>query len=188
MHQNADKRIYCSKTEVHMNNKYASDLPYPEITVAENPSEAKLLMPVYSGSAGELTAVLTYAYQSYITPKYPELAKALKGIAVTEMKHHALLGKTIYALGGYPIMGARTYWNGSFADYTTSPKKYLAENIIAEQNAIMNYERTILNLSTDEVKLLLERIILDEEIHIKIFKELLKEYFGEKTPDDCEQN
>ena len=48
----------------------------------------------------------------------------------------------------------------------------------------MNYERTILNLSTDSVKMLLERIILDEEIHIKIFKQLLKEHFDvecEKT-------
>ena len=81
-------------------------------------------------------------------------------------------------------MGARTYWNGSFANYTLDPKRYLSENILAEQNAIMNYERTILNLSTDSVKMLLERIILDEEIHIKIFKQLLKEHFDvecEKT-------
>ena len=74
-------------------------------------------------------------------------------------------------------MGARTYWNGSFVNYTLDPKRYLSENILAEQNAIMNYERTILNLSTDSVKMLLERIILDEEIHIKIFKQLLKEHF-----------
>ena len=38
----------------------------------------------------------------------------------------------------------------------------------------MNYERTILNLNEESVKMLLERIILDEEIHINIFKELLK--------------
>lgn len=74
-------------------------------------------------------------------------------------------------------MGARTYWNGSFANYTLSPQKYLRENVLAEQNAIMNYERTILNLSSDSVKMLLERIILDEEVHIKIFKQLLKDHF-----------
>ena len=98
------------------------------------------------------------------------------------MLHDKLLGETIYKLGGYPVMGARTYWNGSFANYTLSPQKYLRENVLAEQNAIMNYERTILNLSSDSVKMLLERIILDEEVHIKIFKQLLKDHFD----DECE--
>ena len=135
--------------------------------------------PVYAGSASELTAVLTYSFQRYVSPKYPEITTALKGIAITEMHHHELLGETIYALGGYPVMGARTYWNGSLVNYTLDPRKYLRQNIVAEETAILNYERTILNLTTDSVKMLLERIILDEEVHIKIFKELLKSQFGE---------
>lgn len=158
-------------------SKYASALPYPDVEVEKNIAESKLLMPVYSGSTGELTAVTTYIFQTYVTPKYPEIQEALKGIAITEMLHHKLLGETIYKLGGYPVMGARTYWNGSFTNYTLSPQKYLRENVLAEQNAIMNYERTILNLSSDSVKMLLERIILDEEVHIKIFKQLLKDHF-----------
>ena len=159
--------------------KYASDLPYPEIEVEQNVTESKLLMPVYAGSASELTAVLTYSFQRYVSPKYPEISTALKGIAITEMHHHELLGETIYALGGYPVMGARTYWNGSLVNYTLDPRKYLRQNIVAEETAILNYERTILNLTTDSVKMLLERIILDEEVHVKIFKELLKSQFGE---------
>lgn len=159
--------------------KYASDLPYPKIEVEQNVAESKLLMPVYGGSASELTAVLTYSFQRYVSPKYPEITTALKGIAITEMHLHELLGETIYALGGYPVMGARTYWNGSLVNYTLDPRKYLRQNIVAEETAILNYERTILNLTTDSVKMLLERIILDEEVHIKIFKELLKSQFGE---------
>lgn len=160
-------------------SKYRSDLPYPDIIVEKNPTESKLLMPAYAGSASELTAVLTYSFQKYVSPKYPEIATALEGIAITEMHHHELLGETIYALGGYPVMGARTYWNGSFVTYTLDPRKYLRQNIIAEETAILNYERTILNLTSESVKTLLERIILDEEVHVKIFKELLKEHFGE---------
>lgn len=162
-------------------SKYASELPYPKIEVGQNVAESKILMPVYSGSAGELTAVMTYCFQKYITPKYPEITAALEGIAITEMRHHELLGETIYALGGYPVMGARTYWNGSYVNYTLDPRKYLRQNIIAEETAILNYERTILNLTTDSVKMLLERIILDEEVHIKIFKELLKSQFNEEA-------
>lgn len=164
-------------------SKYASELPYPDVEVEKNIAESKLLMPVYSGSSGELTAVMTYCFQMYVTPKYPDIRQVLKGIAVTEMLHHKLLGETIYKLGGYPVIGARTYWNGSFANYTLSPQKFLRENILAEQNAIMNYERTILNLSSDSVKMLLERIILDEEVHIGIFRQLLKDNFDV----DCER-
>ena len=164
-------------------SKYASELPYPDVEVEKNIAESKLLMPVYSGSSGELTAVMTYCFQMYVTPKYPDIQQALKGIAVTEMLHHKLLGETIYKLGGYPVIGARTYWNGSFANYTLSPQKFLRENILSEQNAIMNYERTILNLSSDSVKMLLERIILDEEVHIGIFRHLLKDNFDV----DCER-
>ena len=76
--------------------KYASNLPYPEIQVEPNVAESKLLMPVYSGSSGELTAVMTYCFQMYITPKYPDIQEALEGIAITEMRHHELLGKAIY--------------------------------------------------------------------------------------------
>ena len=76
-------------------------------------------------------------------------------------------------LGGYPVMGGRTYWSGSFVNYTLDPKRYLRENISAEETAILNYERTVLALRTECVKALIERIILDEELHIKAFKELL---------------
>lgn len=157
-------------------SRFASELPYPEIEVSKSVSQSKLLMPSYAGAGGELTAILTYSFQSYISPKYPDLACALIGVAKTEMLHHKLLGTTIYKLGGYPVMGARTYWNGSFVNYTLDPKKFLQQNIMAEEAAIMNYERTILNLSDESVKMLLERIILDEELHINIFKELLKEF------------
>ena len=156
--------------------KFASELPYPKVEVSEDLAQAKLLMPNYAGAQGELTAVMTYCFQNYVSPKYPEIAKAMMGIAKTEMHHHRLLGDTIFQLGGYPIMGARTYWNGSMANYTLNPQKYLQQNIIAEETAIMNYELTILNLDNESVKMLLERIILDEEVHIKIFRELLTQF------------
>lgn len=155
--------------------KYASELPYPQIQVSPNLAQAKLLMPLYAGISSELTAILTYSFQSYVTTKYPEIAHAIEGIAKVEMYHHKLLGKTICALGGYPIMGARTYWSGNYVNYTLPVKKYLEEDILAEKNTISNYEQTILNIENESVKTLLERIIIDEEIHIEVLKSLLEE-------------
>lgn len=156
------------------NFKFASELPYPEAQLDEDLSQAKLLMPSYAGVGSELNAILTYSFQSFISSAGSEIERALSGIARCEMRHFELLGRTIYKLGGYPIMGARTYFNGSAVNYTLDPHKYLAQNIASEEAAIVNYERTILNLRNENVKLLLERIILDEELHISIFKELLK--------------
>ena len=153
---------------------YACELPYPEVEAAPCLADAKLLMPDYGGPQGELTAVTTYCFQHYITSaSRPELAEALAGIAKVEMRHHALLGETVFTLGGYPVMGGRTYWNGSFADYTLSPEKFLARDIHAEEAAILAYERTVLALRTESVKLLIERIILDEELHIKLLRDLI---------------
>lgn len=155
--------------------KFASDLPYPPITTHRNMKDAKLLMGVYSGACSELTAILTYAYQGYITQKHRESHDTLMGIAKVEMHHHALLGKSIYALGGYPVMGARNYWNGSYCDYTPNITSFLKNDIASEQNAILDYERTVLNVETEEVKALIERIILDEQVHINILKDLINE-------------
>ena len=141
---------------------YACELPYPEIYVAENLADSKLLMPNYGGPAGELTAVTTYCFQHYITIKSPELSEVLIGIAKSEMRHPELLGEAIFKLGGSPVMGGRTYWSGSFANYTLSPEKFLAQNIHAEEPAILNYERTILNLHTGRVQHRLERLLLAE--------------------------
>lgn len=154
--------------------KCCSELPYPELEVDKNVAESKLLMPSYAGATSEQTAVMTYCFQSYISIARPDFAKALIDIAKCEMKHHSLLGKTIYLLGGYPVIGSRSYWSGNLVNYTLDPRKYLQQNIIAEESAIINYERTILNLKSESVKMLLERIILDEEVHIETFKELLK--------------
>ncbi len=154
---------------------YASELPYPKIETTNDLRLAKMLLPSYAGIGSETTAVMTYCYQVYISPKYAKIQDALEHIAVVEMKHHEILGKLIYALGGYPIIGARQYWNGAMANYTLNPKKFLKENIEAEKAAIRNYEQTILNTDNENVKTILSRIILDEELHIKIFETLLNE-------------
>ncbi|NLZ25670.1 MAG: rubrerythrin [Clostridiales bacterium] len=151
----------------------ASELSYPEIKVENNLKDARLLLPSYGGDHSELTAILTYAFQSYITYEEKDFSKQLEMIAVVEMRHHELLGKAIYKLGGYPIMGARNYWNGSYVNYTLDPIKFLKQNIAAEEQAILNYEKTILSVDSTDIKLLLERIILDEELHIKIFKAMI---------------
>lgn len=158
------------------NYKYSADESYPQI-VAGYPDlrQVQCILNDYAGRESELTAVNQYIYQSIIFKDcYPEIAEALEKIAIVEMKHFDLLGGAIHDLGGDPIIGGtKTFWNGSFVSYIKNPKKALQNNIIAEQNAIQNYKKSIACSNNATVKALLERIILDEEVHIIVFKELL---------------
>ncbi len=153
-----------------------SDLPYPEpIIPYSNPIEAKKLMNDYGGRDSEPTAIMQYIYQSYILKRdYPEYAAKLEEIAISEMHHHELLGTSIAAYGSFPVIGGRnTFWNGSFVNYVTDLVRLLEADIQGEELAIANYEKTILCLQNDSVKQMIERIIVDEEIHVAILKSML---------------
>lgn len=152
------------------------DLPYPELVIPyKNPNEAKKLMNDYGGRDSETTAIFQYIYQSYILKEiYPEISKILEEIAIAEMEHHEMLGTTIALLGGYPVIGGRnSFWNGSYVNYITDPIKLIEADIQIEEIAIQNYEKTILMIQNESIKQLLERIILDEEQHIKVFTAIL---------------
>jgi bacterioferritin len=154
-----------------------ADLPYPEVKVTEkNSRDAWLLMNDYAGRQSETTAIFNYSYQSYIfDEKYPEIAQTLERIGIAEMFHHELLGSTIVKLGGQPIIaGQRGFWNGSFVNYEGNIRKALMDDIREEQTAIANYRNTIRQLNNQSVIALIERIILDEEVHIVTLNQLLK--------------
>lgn len=155
-------------------SKYRAEGDYPEVDEAFEPLEAKKLQNVYSGRESELTAILQYAFQSYISDD--EEAKALfEGIGITEMTHHEMLGTAIHNLGGYPVMGGRNYpWNGSFVNYANDLKRMVEIDIKGEEQAIIDYEKTILVLKNEQAKALVARIIEDEELHVKLLTEFLE--------------
>lgn len=158
------------------NMKVTVDMPYPEpIIPYKNPNEAKKLMNDYGGRDSETTAILQYMYQSYILEdSYPEISKKIEEIAIIEMHHHEMLGTTIARLGGYPVIGGRnSFWNGSYVNYINDPVKLIEADIQGEELAIVNYEKTILLLQNESIKQMIERIILDEEQHIKVFNAIL---------------
>ncbi|MDR3217033.1 MAG: manganese catalase family protein [Clostridiaceae bacterium] len=154
--------------------KLSSDLPYPEIDEVEQPTEAKKLMNDYAGRGGEYTAIAQYIFQSFIKYDDAEISNTLRRIAMVEMHHLSYLGTAIAKLGGYPVFGGVNYpWNGTFVNYAGDPSRLLLLDIKTEEEAIYNYEKTLLVLKNEQVKRLIERIILDEEIHIKVLTSLL---------------
>lgn len=155
--------------------KYTLPVPYPEPQVAApNGFYAQLLLEDYAGMVSELTAVNQYLYHHYYFEK--ELSVMVECIAIVEMKHLELLAKTILLLGEAPAYRTLsnnfpTYWNASYVYYGNDLCDRLAADIAAEQEAICNYRRHQELIVDPNIKELLERIIMDEEHHLKLFKQ-----------------
>ena len=60
--------------------------------------------------------------------------------------------------------------------YGGSVKGILLRNIEGEKKGIALYRSIIAKVPCDDVKVLLERIVMDEEIHLKVFSDLFGRY------------
>lgn len=154
---------------------YKSNLPYPGIKVEkENIEYAKLLMYPYASMVSEDTATHLYMYQSFILDN--NIGRILENIAIVEMHHLEMLAKTINLLGLKPEYKSNDIpWTSNYVNYNTNLKDILKINIEAETLAIKNYQNLIKVINDKYIKKMLERIIVDEEIHLKIFNDLYKE-------------
>ena len=160
--------------------KEMNKIPYPEVTGIEpNYKFGRMLYDAYSGSKSELTTILTYVFQYLGKSKNEEVVMFLKAISKQEMKHLELLGEIVVCLGLEPYYMS-TYGNKWCSDNVRSSFKSLQEmldfNIESEKGAIEGYKKLIDVCECDKIKIVLARIIMDEENHVKIF-EMLKEKY-----------
>ena len=160
-----------------------NNTPYPEPRVEKTNTEyAKMLMQDYAGDISESTAINLYMFQHF-TSQWTEFKDIIKQISIVEMKHFELLAETINLLGVKPVY--KTFdsnndtlipWTSDNVNYETDIVKALEIDLKSENKAIEIYKHHIEAIDDKYVKKLLERIIEDEEDHVKIF-----EYFLEKA-------
>lgn len=157
---------------------YQINLPYPKPQVErENIEYAKILSNDYAGSISESTQIHLYMYQALVLENdYPYISNVLENIAIVEMKHLKLLGRTIKLLGLKPKFvtfsedNIKQFWTSANVNYTTSLQNILKQNIKTETIAIETYKEHKNKIDDSHIKVLLERIIKDEELHLSIFK------------------
>ncbi len=163
-----------------------ADLPYPPVQVREqNPAYANLLSIDYCGSVSELSAITQYINnENRLAPENCPLARTLLGIAMAEMMHLQHLGELICLLGG-PVdytarmrNGNQRMWTPEYLTLPEQTEKMLLANIEAEKAAINQYEMHRKLIQDDCVDAMLRRIILDEEYHIMLLRQLLMECKG----------
>lgn len=173
-----------------------SDMPFPPIKVEKSNFEyANLLLDAFASSAdSELQAITQYIYHSK-TISHDIISKALMCIALVEMRHLDTLSELIPLLGGKPFYenSSKNFWmtgNISYVDNNiiydkerdnTKDNKAifrqkLEKNIDAEQNAINGYKRLLKGIKDKYIEKIILKIISDEQVHIKIFENLIEEY------------
>lgn len=161
------------------------DLPYPQIECnkCRDLRSATIISPAYCGAYGELSAVLSYTYQNlnFIYACEEQTAELFQGIAIAEMHHFKILGQTLCALGVDPIFSVcppykSEFYNTSLITYSRSPQKMLMDAITSELVAINEYKRMLQLLDNEQVATIIERIILDEELHVQVLKDRFNAY------------
>jgi bacterioferritin len=157
-------------------NKYTSNIAYPEIKVScPNKGYALLLRDDYAGLVSEMTAINQYLYH-YFDNKFcnKEMAETLEKIAIVEMQHLEILAELIVLLGEKPVyFSQNTFWNGSFVDYGNNLLDQLRSDLAAEMRAIEKYNMHIRMINDPCIQKVLERIVLDEQVHVRIFTDMI---------------
>lgn len=151
--------------------------PYPEIRVEEpNIYYAEILMDDFAGVISEFTAVNQYTYHAsdFVTLD-PYLINMWTKIAAVESGHMRALSRLIVLLGGKPVYrgSASTngdYWYGGFVKYGNTICEQLQMDLETELQTIINYRQHILMIKDGYIQQILERIIRDEEVHVKNFE------------------
>lgn len=153
------------------------DMPYPEIINATMDRETvAILKNLATSKTGELGGILQYIYQSVVSNRVnQDIASIFEEIGIVEMMHLEMLMNAIVSFGGVPkyedAMG--NAFNVSNINYSLKLKDMLQTNIKDEQLAIEDYTKAISRVKNSSLKELLERIKLDEEHHLQIFRKML---------------
>lgn len=155
------------------------DAPYPKIDykVKDNYSVA-LLSPFYCGANSELGSFLSYTYSEFIfTVGEDEKAIELfKSIAYAEILHLKLIGQALLKLGVDPIftkcpLNKSDYYTTQNISTCCSIKKTFVNAITAKMTNIKEYEKCLKMLKSNQVTMLVERILQDERLHLQALKE-----------------
>lgn len=169
--------------DISKHTKYTANLPYPEPMVEiQNMQYANILLKDYAGAVSEFTAISLYVYQHFVSEgEYKDYAELIGGVSMVEMKHLELLGETIKLEGIKPMFVNNVcplgkLWTPNYVNYATFIREMLKEDIQSEEKAIENYRYHITLIQDKYIRKLLERIILDEELHLKLFMQEYEKY------------
>lgn len=170
---------------------YEAPGPYPAVEVTgPNPRYAGVMLSNVGGSNSEMTAVALYFYDRLVTWEVPEVAEVFRRIDMVEMHHLEIFGELSRMLGADPRLwrrqsGRAIWWTPGYLQYTQCLGALLRVAVREEENIIRKYEEQASWIRDFHVVENLRRVIQDEEVHLEIFRELLRSYGGMRLDRRC---
>lgn len=162
---------------------FAAEGAYPPINVTnKNSNYARAMLDNMGGENSEMSAVSLYFYNNLMADKkYEDIAYIFHKISIVEMHHLEIFGKIAYSMGEDPRLwtwrcNKRVFWTPSYNNYPIEFNRLMHNSLKGELAAIDKYQYQIRNIDNHCIVSNLERIIKDEEVHVDIFKEIIKEY------------
>ncbi len=161
----------------------ASDEPYPPVSVAgKNNCYGRLMLDNYGGAHSEMSTISLYLYNHFQTEqKYRDIAFLFRKISIVEMHHLRIFGSLATLLGEQPRLWTHrtsrmSYWTPEYNLYAIELDRIVHNSLAGEKTAIQKYEQQIAGIDDILIVTNLERIVMDEKIHVKILEKIIAEY------------
>ncbi|MDE6312511.1 MAG: hypothetical protein K2M46_02655 [Lachnospiraceae bacterium] len=159
----------------------AVEQPYPPIQPKNRRIDyGNAMLSNMAGSHSEMSTISTYFYNSTIlNPDYADMALCFRNISIVEMHHLHIFASLASQMGLEPRLWStrnrrRFYWTPAYNKYSKVPRQILQNAIQGEEIAIETYMHQAKIIQDANIVENLNRIILDEQLHVKLLKEMLK--------------
>lgn len=156
---------------------YHLDLPYPPIRITSpNEQYGQMILDNVGGMNSEMSAISLYLYNHVISgDAFKDLNQVFLKISETEMHHLDIFSQLAFKLGMDPRMWSccyecNEYWSPAYNNYPNQLDALLVNSITSEQKAIEKYRYQASIIEDPYIVEILDRIILDEELHVKILE------------------
>lgn len=152
------------------------------LCAGENRQYAAAMLGNVGACDSEMSAVSLYFYNGVIAEgKFEEISECFHKISIVEMHHLHTFATLANLLGADPRMwsverGRYRYWSGACNQYSRNIGDILQNALRGEQQTIAKYRRQKEWIQDCHIRKILERIILDEQCHVKIFEQLCDRY------------
>ena len=161
---------------------FCSSEKWPPLKIERpNPQYSAEMLSNIGSCNSEMSAVCLYLYNNIIlTDTNLEFAKIFHSIAVVEMHHWQVFAQLARMLGADPRLWTISnnrpcYWSPACNHYPQQLKPLLENSLRGEQDAILKYRQQTESIKDCFITDLLNRIILDEQVHVEIFQEMLEQ-------------
>lgn len=139
------------------------------------------------GGTSEMSAVAPLLYDYLMTADLPEVSEVFRQIAMVEMHHLELFGQLARQLGMDPRLWMPAGGTDDLVEQRVSqlcPKlgPLLRIALREEQSTVQRYERQCRQIQDAGVTDCLQRILLDERLHVDIFRSLCETYAAPPRP------